>query len=208
VQLPGGERCGLATTLSPQSLPSRDETPPFADAGELASRRALALAERVPCGGSEASLGFDALQAITPLDPDRWVEGNADLGLPRRCQGKRLERVGRFSFVSALRALAASVAVLELDPLPGESPAERAAYILPRSDLIVVTGMALVNRTPKGLLALCPPGSDVALDGPSVPLSEVLFGYGVSLRCDASVEAPAPVTAGIRQAANFVQIHP
>jgi hypothetical protein len=90
VWLPGGERRGMATTLRERRLPGRDETPAVAGAGEWASRRALALAERVPCGGPEASLGFDALQAIAPLDPDRWVEGNADLVLPRRCRGKRL----------------------------------------------------------------------------------------------------------------------
>jgi uncharacterized protein len=203
----GGERCGLASTLRPRRLPGQDETPAVAEAGELASQPARSLAERVPRGGPEASLGFAALQAMIPLHPERWAEGNAERVLARRCQGKRLALVGRFGFASALRALAASVAVLELDPLPGERPAEQAGAILPQSDLIVITGMALVNRTLESLLALCPPGSEVALVGPSVPLSEVLFGYGVRLLCGAFVEAPAPVMAGIRQGANFHQIH-
>jgi uncharacterized protein (DUF4213/DUF364 family) len=97
--------------------------------------------------------------------------------------------------------------VLELEPLPGESPAERAVEILPRSDLIVGTGMARVNRRPEGVLALCSPGSEVALVRPSVQLGEVPFGCDVSLGCGASVEPPAPVMAGIRQGANFHQLH-
>lgn len=207
VRAAGGERCGLATTLRPRRLPGRDETPAVAQAGKPASRRALALAERVPHGGPEASLGFAALSALVPLDLDRWVDGNADRALARRCQGKRLALVGRFGFAAALRSLAASVVVLELDPLPGESPAEQAADILPQSDLIVITGMALVNRTLEGLLAMCSRGSEVALVGPSVPLCEVLFAYGVHLLCGAFVEEPAQVMAGIRQGADFHQLH-
>ena len=207
VRAAGGERCGLATTLQPRRLPGRDESPAVAEAGELASRRALTLVERVPRGGPEASLGFAALTALIPLDLDRWVEGNADRALRRRCPGKRLALVGRFGFADALRSLAASVAVLELDPLPGESRAEQAADILPQADLIVITGMALVNRTLEGLLALCPRGSEVALVGPSVPMSDVFYDYGVDLLCGAFVEQPARVMAGIRQGADFHQLH-
>jgi len=83
-----------------------------------------------------------------------------------------------------------------------------AADILPRSDLIVGTGMAPVNRTLEGMLALCSPGSEVALVGPSVPLGEGPFDYGISLLCGGCVEQPQRVMAGIRQGANFHQIHP
>ena len=137
---------------------------------------ALALIERGPHGGPEASLGFAALQALLPLAPDRWVEVNADRALGRGCAGKRVAVVGRFHFVSALRSLAASVSVLELDPRQGASPAQPACDILPQSDLIVITGMALVNRRLEGLPAMCLPRSQVALVGRSAPLSEVLFG--------------------------------
>jgi uncharacterized protein (DUF4213/DUF364 family) len=163
---------------------------------------------RVPYVRPDASLGFDALQATAPLDPDRWVEGIAVLVLPRRCRGKRLAWVGRFRFAAALRALAASGVVLELEPLPGESPAERAADILPRSDLIVGIGMALVNRTPEGRLALCSPGNEAAVVGPSVPRGEVLVAYGISLLCGCCVEQPQRVMAGIRQGAHFHHSHP
>jgi len=202
-----GERCGLASTLRPARLPGRHESPAVAQAGELAMQRARVLAERVPRGGPEASLGFAALQALIPIRPERWVDGNAERALASRSQGSRLALVGRFGFASHLRSLAASLDVLELEPLPGESPAERASEILPRSDLIVITGMALVNGSLEGLLAMCPPGSEVALVGPSVPLSEVLFAHGVSLLCGAFVEKPARVMAGIRQGANFHQLH-
>jgi len=97
--------------------------------------------------------------------------------------------------------------VLEPEPLPGESPAEWADEILPRSDLIVGTGMAPVNRRPEGLLALCSPGSEVALLGPSVPLGEVLFENGINLLCGCCVEQPQRVMAGIGRGANFHQIH-
>ena len=207
VRTAAGERCGLASTLRPVPLPGKHESPAVEQAGELTVQRALALAGRVPRGGPEASLGFAALQALIPISPGRWVEGNAELALASRSQGRRLALVGRFGFASRLRPLAASLNVLELDPLPGESSAERASEILPRSDLIVITGMALVNGSLEGLLAMCPAGSEVALVGPSVPLSDVLFAHGVSLLCGAFVEQPARVMAGIRQGANFHQLH-
>jgi hypothetical protein len=115
--------------------------------------------------------------------------------------------MGRFGFASRLREQAASVEVLELDPQPGELPAERAAEVLPLAELIVITGMALVNRTLEDLLPLCPPQSDVALVGPSVPMSDVFFDYGVDLLCGAFVEQPARVMAGIRRGADFHQLH-
>ena len=173
----------------------------------MVSQRALALVERVPHGGPEASLGFAALQALLPLAPDRWVEVNADRALGRGCAGKRVAVVGRFNFSSALRSRAASVSVIELDPRQGESAAQHACDILPQSDLIVINGMALVNRTREGLLAMCPPRSQVALVGPSARLSEVLFGYGIGPLCGGYVERPQRVMAGIRLEANLRQVH-
>jgi uncharacterized protein (DUF4213/DUF364 family) len=161
----------------------------------------------VPHGGPQASLGLAALTARIPLDVDRWVEGNADRALHRCCPGKRLALIGRFGLADTLRSLAASVAVLELGPLPGESPAEQAADSLPESDLIVITGMALVNLTLERPLALCRHGSEEVLVGPSVPMRDVFFDYGVDLLCGALVEQPARVMTGIRQGADSHQLH-
>ena len=67
--------------------------------------------------------------------------------------------------------------------------------------------MPLDNRTLEGLLALCPPRSDVALVGRSVPMSDVFLDYGADLLFGAFVEQPARVMAGIRQGADFRQLH-
>ena len=207
VRLGGGERCGLASTLWPTRRPGIHEAPPVVGASARGLRRARELAERVPRGGLEASLGFAALQATIPLHPERWTDENADRALVPRSAGKRTVLMGRFGFASRLREQAASVEILELDPQPGELPAERAAEVLPLAELIVITGMALVNRTLEDLLPLCPPQSDVALVGPSVPMSDVFFDYGVDLVCGAFVEQPARVMAGIRRGADFHQLH-
>ncbi|MCJ7513377.1 MAG: DUF364 domain-containing protein [Anaerolineales bacterium] len=196
VRTPRGERCGLASTLCPSPEPARLASPAVADAGQLDSMR-------LPRGGPEASLGPATLQAMIPLNQNRWTQGNADQVLAWRCRGKRVVLVGKFHFAALLGPLAASPTVLELEPLQGERPGDQAAEVLAASDLIVITGMALVNRTLDGLLPLCPPDGQVALVGPSVPLSEVLFGHGVSLLRGAFVEKPAQVMAGIRQGADF-----
>jgi uncharacterized protein (DUF4213/DUF364 family) len=203
----GQERCGLATTLRSAGSIANDVGPAVADEDWHGMRRGRAVAELALTSGAQRSLGFAAIHALVPLQPARWSAANAKAVLLDRCAGRRVALVGRFGFAAAIRACASSLTVLEQDPHEGELPAEHARGVLPSSDWIVITGMALVNHTLEALLALCPSGSHVALVGPSVPLSDVLFDHGLDLLCGAYVEQIPPVMAGIRRGADFHQVH-
>jgi uncharacterized protein len=59
-------------------------------------------------------------------------------------------------------------ATLKADELPFFRPAETAAQILPKADVVLITGATLVNNTLEELLALAPPAARVTVVGPTV----------------------------------------
>lgn len=79
--------------------------------------------------------------------------------------------------------------VLELDSrtLKGDElkhfqPADRYPQVLPDADVVIVTGVTLLNDTLPGLLAHVRPGARVSLAGPTVSmLCEPLFRRGVTM---------------------------
>jgi uncharacterized protein (DUF4213/DUF364 family) len=114
--------------------------------------------------------------------------------------------VGHFPFVPRVREVAASCSVLELSPGPGDLPADMAPEIIPKADVVAITGMALINGTFEGLVALCRPDAFVLVLGPSTPLSPILFDYGVDAISGAVITNIGPALAAVSQGANFRQI--
>ena len=78
--------------------------------------------------------------------------------------------------------------ILEKRPHAGDLPAEEYVNVLPESDVVVATGVTFLNDTLEGLLKFKKPGSVFIVVGPSVPLSSVLFDYGVDIIGGAFVE--------------------
>lgn len=112
-----------------------------------------------PPAGIEVSTG-DAFDALT-LGPQ-----------------DRVALVGAFPpYMRALRKRNQPFNVLELDPgtlkpdeLPYYEPAERAPEVLPRADVLITTGTALLNGSLDGLLRLLRPGAQAAVIGPTATL--------------------------------------
>ncbi len=79
--------------------------------------------------------------------------------------------------------------VLEQDPrtlkereMPYYAPAEQAADFVPYADLLVITGVTILNDTLPGLLAMAKPGAEILVTGPTASmLSEPLFAKGVTM---------------------------
>ena len=169
---------GLAATMrNPDYMLTR--LPAVERAGSLEEMEAHTLAGLVTSDShTEASIGLAAINALLPRS-EHWGGLHAVDFLTRQSDGKRLAIVGHFSFVEQLRRQGLEPAVLELEPLPGDLPAEAAARVLPQSDVIVITATTLINNTFDGLIALCPPHAHVMLLGPSTPLSPQLFDWGL-----------------------------
>jgi uncharacterized protein (DUF4213/DUF364 family) len=86
-------------------------------------------------------------------------------------------------------------------------PVSAAEIVIPEAQVVAITGMTLLNHTFEELLSLCDPDAYVILLGPSVPLSPVLFDWGVDILCGSVVTAFDEVLAAVRQGANFRQVH-
>jgi hypothetical protein len=97
--------------------------------------------------------------------------------------------------------------VLEQNPQNDDLPAEAAASIIPKADVVAITGTALINGTFEGLAALCRPDARVLVLGPSTPLSAIMFDHGVHLLSGSVVEDVEGVLRAASQGANFRQLH-
>jgi uncharacterized protein (DUF4213/DUF364 family) len=202
----GGERrCGLAATLGGNHVHGEPDVPP---AGQLSTYSGHGLAEMI---FSErpllASVGTATINALMPRDPDSWEHINAEEVIVKHGAGKSVALFGHFPFVSRLATQVGKLTVLELDPQPGDLPANAATEIIPSAQVVAISGSTFINHTLSDILALCDPETLVIILGPSTFLSPVLFQYGVDFLCGAVVTEIDAVVKTIQQGGNFKQVH-
>ena len=205
MEVDGHLRCGLASTLTNSHHHGNPDVP---QAGELETLSGLELAGMTSTGQPTlASVGMAAINALLPQQPDSWVDLNAEDVIASHGVGESVALIGHFPFVDRLRAQVGKLSVLELNPKPGDFPSTAAKDILPDSRVVAITGMSFLNQTFSELLDLCAPDALVILLGPSVPLSPILFDWGIDVLCGSVVASINPVLAAVRQGANFRQVH-
>ncbi|SHI86132.1 hypothetical protein SAMN02745691_00938 [Parasporobacterium paucivorans DSM 15970] len=90
---------------------------------------------------------------------------------------KKVAVIGHFPEVEKLHDIC-NLSVLERDPWAGDYPDSACEYLLPEQDFVFITGTAFTNKTMPRLIELSRKAR-IILVGPSVPISEVLFKYGV-----------------------------
>jgi len=84
--------------------------------------------------------------------------------------------VGKFPIITQLKAQGKSVYAFEKIPLAGFLPVAREEELLPKCDLVLITGTAFVNKTLERLLEIC--SGYTMVIGPTTPLSKALFKFG------------------------------
>jgi uncharacterized protein len=196
--------CGLASTVmaSHPHPPTR-----VRDVGSLHRKSARELAGYAHSDDLlEASIGVATINSLLERQDEKATEINAFDILARKGKDRSVALIGHFPFIPRLRPLVGQLWVLEQRPAEDEYPADAAADLIPRADLVALTGTSLINHTMEGLLALCRPESLVMVLGPSTPLSPILFRHGATILSGSQVVDESAALRTISQGANFQQV--
>ncbi len=197
--------CGLAATLPRDAL---RQTPPLVrEPGLLLDKTALDLV-RLAYSDSilEAAIGMAAINSLLDVDEAACIEVNAAEVILEKGEGRNVAIIGHFPFLPRVRERAKELWVIEKNPQEGDFPEARADDLIPRADVVAITGTALTNHTLPHLLDRCDPSAFVIMLGDSTPLSPVLFDYGVDALSGTIVVDPALAMRCVSQGANFRQI--
>ena len=84
--------------------------------------------------------------------------------------------------------------------------ADEAEHVLPRADVVCITGTSFINHSVEDLLRLCEKKSFVMMVGATSPMSPVLFDYGGDMIAGALVVDQKKAVECISQGASFKQI--
>ena len=197
-------RCGLASTLRPDTHPGG---PPVPHAGHLLERSGRELAGWLRSSSTlEASIGMATFNALLKVDEAACKEINAAEVILERGTGRKVAIVGHFPFTERVRQAAELCWVVELHPRSGDLPAERAPEVLSQADVVALTGTSLINHTFDDLIGWCRPDAFVIVLGGSAPLTPVLFDYRVDAVAGTLVVDMPVALRAVGQGATFPQI--
>ena len=126
------------------------------------------------------STGMSCLNSALPV-PEDVFDGNAIEPFLDRARQLRTCFIGHFPDADLWREQHYSVNVIELFPQPGDIHWDHSHEVLAEADLVFITGLTLVNGTFPEVIRRTPNARYRVLMGPTVPLSPVLFDYGIHL---------------------------
>ncbi len=197
--------CGLAATLPRDALKqghSLVDRP-----GTLLDRSPLELA-RMAYSESllEAAIGMATINSLVEIDERSCRELNAGNLIAETGAGKATVVIGHFPFVPRLKGLISELKVIEKNPVGGDYAETETERLVPEADVVAITGTAFTNHTIENLLRLCSPRAYVIVLGGTVPMSDVLFDYGVDAISGTMVTEPEMVLRCVSQGANYRQI--
>ena len=140
----------------------------------------------------EASIGMAAINSwynrpertramgLVPENEADRKKNDAVATLMEEMPGKKVCVIGHFPEIEKRIAGICDLSILEREPNKGDYPDSACEYILEDQDIVLITGMTLINKTLPRLLELIRTDATVCMLGPSVPLSDTLAKYGVN----------------------------
>jgi len=197
--------CGLAATLPRDAL--KQEGPLVKEPGFLMNKTSRDLAKMVYSDSLlEAAIGMATINSLLEVDIESCTEINAAEVILEKGEGKKVAIVGHFPFLPRVREKAKTLWVIEKNPREGDLEEVEADRFIPQADVVAITGTSLTNHTLPHLLELCNPEAFVIMLGDTVPLSSVLFDYGVHALSGTRVIDADLALRCVSQGANFRQI--
>ncbi|ABW01147.1 DUF364 domain-containing protein [Caldivirga maquilingensis] len=156
----------------------------------------------------EASVGLAAVNSIIEPKGDAEVNG-LDLALEYG-KGKKVVMVGRFPGFTRFKEVAREVVVLELnpfliDPVNGILPSTAAETVIEDSQVVVITASTIINKSIDRLLELAKrTNAYVILLGPSTPMLDLMFDFGIDLLAGVRVNNPYSFMKKISQGCGMI----
>jgi uncharacterized protein len=197
--------CGLAATLPRDAL--KQEGPLVKEPGFLLDKPSKDLAKMVYSDSLlEAAIGMATINSLLEVDIESCTEINAAEVILEKGEGKKVAIVGHFPFLPRVREKAKALWVIEKNPREGDFQEGEADRFIPQADVVAITGTSLTNHTLPHLLELCDPKAFIIMLGDTVPLSPVLFDYGVHALSGTRVIDADLALKCVSQGANFRQI--
>ncbi len=151
--------------------------------GELAAQLLSEDMELAALGCAAVNAWFNRRESLEALGvtlyPPEIDEGDVFRTLEPECSGKLVSTIGHFHGGEKLTGMR-ELRVFEKHPRPGDYPEWEEERLLPGSEIVVITGMALTNGTMPRILELARGAEIVALSGPSVPTTPLWFEHGVT----------------------------
>ncbi len=198
-------RCGLASTPH-DSGPHHDKSP-VKGSGYLLEKNASELAQMALSSGElEAAVGMATINSLLEVDEAKCEELNAADLIAQKGENKNVAIIGHFPFIPRLKPVVKELWVIEKNPREGDFGEAESEKLIPRADVVGITGTALTNHTIEHLLELCNPDAYVVVLGGTAPLSPVLFDYGIDAVAGTLVTDPQLVLKYVSQGATFRQI--
>jgi uncharacterized protein len=175
--------------------------------GRMRGARAFDLAKQaLGANGIRRGLGIAAMNALADACWRRRPHPEAELRLGVDAfdatdirPGDNVVVVGAFvPFLHALKqrrqpflVLEQNPALLKADELPFFRPAEQADAVVPKADVLLITGTTLVNGTLEDLIALARPAARITMVGPTAGLlPDAFLRRGVDVIGSVRITAP------------------
>lgn len=197
--------CGLAASLPRDAL--KQERPHVHEPGYLMNKSAIELARMVYSQSIlEAAIGMATINSLLDVDERSCRELNARDLIAEKGSGRNVAIVGHFPFIPQLQKSVRELWIIEKNPEQGDHPESAAADLIPKADVVGITGTAFTNHTIESLLQLCRPEAYVVILGDSAPLSPVLLDHGIDAVSGTKVVDPDLALRCVSQGANYRQI--
>lgn len=205
---------GFASTLYNNEPHCKKQNRDFSDFTplQIEGKRVIDLFETEKNTNLTATLRVAVLNAISSQllagSPYKILENTDPIDLLDLSLSKNITLVGGFqSYIQKIASTNNHLKVLELNPAAlAEAdkrfyvPASEFQNILPLSDIVIITGLTLVNNTIDGLLTAITPGTQVIVTGPSSSIiPDILFKNKVSIIGSTRITKPERLFPLVRQ---------
>ena len=150
------------------------------DAGYFKGKKAFELLEYLKTFDTlNVGIGLATLNSLIKI-PEKYEQFNVFDYLLEKSKDKKILFIGHFEDIEKLKGIAKEIVIIERKPKGGDYLDTFQEYLIPESDIVAITGSTFANKSIKRILELSKDKYTIVF-GPSTPLSEVLFDYGVDM---------------------------